>query len=115
MLEGIDGTDEPNIQHAILQLMRDGRIWSNAELKARLAKLLPLTDEDRKVGERPNEAVWENRVNNALSRSRGKSLYRKGHVTNEGHGLHRITPKGLAYINEDDLDADELLNDLLRR
>jgi hypothetical protein len=112
MLEDVNGTDELNIQHAILQLMRDGRTWSNAELKFRLAKLLPLTDDDKKRSpKRPNEAVWENRVNNALSPSRRSSLYGKGHAENAGHGQHRITAAGLAYINED-FDLDEIFNDL---
>jgi len=92
MLEDVNGTDELNLQHAILQLMRDEKVWSNAELKSRLGKLLPLTEHDRKRSpKRPNEAVWENRVNNALSPSRRSSLYGKGHVENAGHGLHRIT------------------------
>lgn len=115
MLEGIDGTDELNIQHAILQLMRDRSTWTNAELKSRLAKLLPLTEQDRKVGERQCESVWANRVNNALSPSRKSSLYRKGHVENVEHGHHRITGKGLAFINEDEIDLDDLLNDVLNR
>jgi hypothetical protein len=114
VLEDINGTDELNIQHAILQLMRDGKIWSNAELKFRLAKLLPLTADDRKRSpKRPNEAVWENRVNNALSPSRKSSLYSKGHVENAGHGRHKITAKGLSYINED-FDLDELFKGLER-
>jgi len=112
MLEDISGTDELNIQHAILQLMRDGKIWSNAALKSRLAKLLPLTDDDRKRSpKRPNEAVWENRVNNALSASRKSSLYSKRHVEKAGHGLHKITAAGLSYINED-FDLDELFKNL---
>lgn len=112
MLDDVDGTDELNIQHAILQLMRDEKIWSNAELKFRLAKLLPLTEHDRsRSSKRPNEAVWENRVNNALSPSRKSSLYAKRHVENAGHGLHRITAEGLTYVNED-FDLDELFKDL---
>lgn len=115
MLEDIDGTDEFNIQLAILQLMRDERIWSNADLKYRLARLLPLTAEDKKRSpKRPNEAMWENRVNNALSPSRSSSLYAKGHIENAGHGQHRITRAGLAFIN-DDFDFDQLLNEVERR
>lgn len=90
-------TGELEIQFAILELMKDRKIWSNAELKARLARILPLTPEDRGVGARANEALWENRVNNALSQSRASSLYAKDHVENCGHGLHRITESGLKF------------------
>lgn len=101
-------TGEREIQEAILELMKDGKVWSNADLKARLAKRLPLTPEDRSVGARTNESLWENRVNNALSPSRASSLYAKSHVANCGHGLHRITGDGLKFIN-DDWDPSDLL------
>lgn len=104
-------TGELEIQFAILELMKDRKIWSNAELKARLARILLLTPEDRSVGARSNEALWENRVNNALSPSRASSLYAKGHVENCGHGLHRITESGFKFINED-WDMDDLLGSL---
>lgn len=103
------GSSEIDIQHAILEAMLDGRVWSNAELKARLRKILPLTRDDMKVGERPNEELWENRVNNALSPSRSSSLYAKGFVQNEGHGCHQITERGRKYIQED-FDLDDLLS-----
>lgn len=80
--------------------MLDGAEWSNSQLKARLAKILPLTDADRGVGARPTEELWENRVNNALGRARASSLYAKGFVENCGHGVHVITPTGKAYILE---------------
>lgn len=101
-------TSEMEIQHAILELMRDGQVWSNAELKSRLAKILPLTEADRIVGARAAEQLWENRVNNALGRARGNSLYAKGFVVNEGLGRHRLTEEGRRYM-EDDLDIDALL------
>lgn len=91
-------TSELEIQHAILELLTDGNVWSNADLKARLAKTLPLTEADRGVGARPAEELWENRVNNALGRARTSSLYAKGLVENRGHGLHAITESGLVYI-----------------
>ena len=93
-------TGEAAIQHAILELMLDGRAWSNGSLKLKLALILPLTDADRSVGARPSEEVWENRVNNALGRARTNSLYAKEFVENRGHGLHKITEKGAAYIRE---------------
>lgn len=105
----VSKTSELDIQHAILEQMRNGRVWSNADLKRSLTKLLQLTDADVKVGERKNEELWENRVNNALSPSRASSLYGKGFVENCGHGLHRITEAGRRYINED-FDLDDLLN-----
>ncbi len=94
-------TGELMIQFAILELMKDRKIWSNSDLKVRLARILPLTPKDRSVGARKNEPLWENRVNNALSPSRDSSLYAKRHVENCGHGLHRITELGLKFITED--------------
>lgn len=92
-------TGELEIQHAILRLLLDGGIWSNADLKARLAAILPLTDADRGKGARPAEELWENRVNNALGRARSSSLYAKGFVENRGHGLHAVTEAGTKYLN----------------
>lgn len=100
-------TDELSIQHAILELMLDGKVWSNAELKARLVKILPLTAADRSVGQRPKEAPWENRVNNALSASRASSLYGKGHVASLGHGLRQISEEGRRFISGD-FDLSEI-------
>lgn len=93
-------TGELAIQQAILELMLDGQEWSNGQLKARLANILPLTDADRGVGARPSEELWENRVNNALGRARASSLYAKGFVENRGHGVHVITSAGRAYLLE---------------
>lgn len=104
-----DGIEELDIQFAILNLMKDRRIWSNADLKGRLAKTLPLSAHDReRAPKRTREARWENRVNNALSPSRGSSLYAKGHVENVSRGHHRITDLGYAFITgtlTDDLVA----------
>lgn len=97
----VNPTGELEIQFAILELMKDSRIWENTDLKAHLARTLPLTPEDRSVGERTTESLWEQRINNALAPSRKSSLYAKGHVENCGHGLHRITPQGLKFINDD--------------
>jgi len=103
-------TGELEIQHAILELMLDRKVWSNGELKARLACILPLTETDRGTGARSAEQLWENRVNNALGRARASSLYSKGFVENRGHGLHAITSKGVAYIT-DDVDLDQLADE----
>ena len=95
---------EIEIQHAILELMRDGKIWSNADLKQRLERALPWDANDLTASpKRPNERRWENRVNNALSQSpkRSASLYAKGHVENVGHGLHRITAGGSRFIDDE--------------
>ena len=101
-------TGELEIQFAILSLMLDGRIWSNADLKRHLRNSFAWTQEDMKVGARPNEYVWENRINNALSPSRRSFLYAKGHVTNCGRGLHLITDEGRKFITED-FDLDEII------
>ena len=104
-------TDELTIQQAILELMKDGRVWTNAELKKRLANALPWTPEELTASpKRPNEQVWENRVNNALSQTPGRprSLYGKGHVQNVGRGQHRITEAGVRCINNDDFTADDV-------
>ena len=95
----IDGSDEQNIQHAILQLMSNKGAWTNAQLKRKLKDILPLTQADREVGERENEELWENRVNNALGEARASSLYSKGFVQKIRHGHHRITQEGLDYIS----------------
>lgn len=106
-------TDEMAIQHAILNLMKDGRVWTNGELKRRLAHALPWTKHELgRPKDRESEYRWENRINNALSPSRSSSLYGKGFVENVEHGRHRITAKGLAFINEDDFTVDDLLIDV---
>lgn len=92
--------------------MADGRVWTNGELKQKLAKALPWTAADLAAsGPRPNEATWENRVNNALSPSRSSSLYGKCFVENVGRGEHRITAKGLRFISDEDPTLDELAAD----
>lgn len=99
------------IQHAILELMRDGQVWSNADLKDRLGSTLLLTEADRGVGARRAEELWENRVNNALARARASSLYSKGFVESCGHGLHVITEWGHRHV-EGDFGEDQLLAQL---
>jgi len=104
---------EIEIQHAILELMKDRRVWTNGELKHRLSTLLPWSDGDRKRSDkRPNEYLWENRVNNALSGSRPSSLHSKTMVESAAHGEHRITNHGFRYITED-YSADDILRDLI--
>lgn len=104
-------TDELSIQVAILEAMQDGRIWSNADLKEKLSDALPWTAEERSASpSRPREFLWENRVNNALSPSRASSLYAKRFVEKVGRGEHRITAKGLSFINDEDFSVDDLLN-----
>lgn len=89
------GIDERHIGIAILELMVDRRVWSNADLKRSLAFILPLSEHDReRANERECEARWENRVNNALSPSRPNSLSTNGFVEKVGHGLYRITDLG---------------------
>lgn len=110
-----DAVGELDIQHAILELMKDRRDWSNAELKQTLARTLPWSSDDLKASpKRPNERMWENRVNNALSSSRSSSLYRKGHVKSAGsRGNHEITLCGYRFIT-DDWSVDELLSEIDR-
>jgi hypothetical protein len=103
---------EINIQHAILELMKDRRVWTNAELKHRLKHSLPWSPADLKVGERPNEYLWENRVNNSLAGARRSSLRSKGMVESVGHGEHRITEHGYRYITED-YSVDDVLRDII--
>ena len=103
---------EIEIQHAILELMKDRRVWTNAELKHRLSTSLPWSEADRKRSDkRPNEYLWENRVNNALSGARRTSLHSKKMVESAGHGEHRITHHGYRYITED-YSVEEVLQDL---
>lgn len=97
----IPDVEESDIQHAILELMKDRRVWTNADLKGRLSRVLRLSSRDReRANRRENEARWENRVNNALSSSRSSSLYAKDHVESIGHGQHRITDLGYAFITD---------------
>jgi hypothetical protein len=112
-MAGATPVSELLIQDAILELMKDRRIWSNAQLKQRLAKALPWSPGDLAASvERPNERMWENRVNNALSPSRGSSLYAKGHVENGGErGTHKITEAGYRFIT-DDFSLDDLMREL---
>lgn len=102
------GTGEFEIKFAILELMKDQKIWSNADLRFRLKKSFDWSSEDLEVGARKNEYKWEIRVNNALGQGRKSSLYGDGHVINCGHGMHKISESGLKFINAD-FDAAELL------
>lgn len=102
-------TSEVAIQEEILRLMGDGRVWTNGELKQRLATALPWTEAELRASpKRPNERVWENRVNNALSKARTSSLYGKGFVDSAGFGEHRITARGLRFISDEDPTPEEL-------
>tara|TARA_R110001599_G_scaffold261569_1_gene461982 strand:- start:946 stop:1296 length:351 start_codon:yes stop_codon:yes gene_type:complete len=105
--------NEQNIQCAILELMRDQKVWTNAELKKALPRKINLTDDDMAVGVR-GEPLWLNRVNNALRQSTASSLYGKGHVENKSHGEHQITDKGLKFIH-DDFSMDDLMDALKSR
>lgn len=87
-----DRVTERQVQEAILQLMSDGRVWSNAELKEALPAILPLSASDRQPSNsRPGEEKWEELVNNALSPARGNSLQSKGLVNSAGRGLHVLS------------------------
>jgi hypothetical protein len=102
---------ELDVQHAILELMKDRKVWTNAELKQRLAHTLPWSEADRKISKkRPNEYLWENRINNALGDARSSSLHSKGLVEGVGRGAHRITDHGFRYIT-DDYSIDDVLRD----
>jgi hypothetical protein len=104
---------EFEIQQAILELMKDRCVWSNADLKHALRNALPWTEDDRKASKtRPNEFVWENRVNNALSPSRKSSLYGKNQVENTGHGLHKISVSGYSFIT-DNWSVQDILKGLI--
>lgn len=87
-----DRVTERQVQEAILQLMSDGRIWSNAELKEALPAILPLSGADRQPSNsRPGEEKWEELVNNAFSPARGNSLQSRGLVSSAGRGLHVLS------------------------
>jgi Mrr N-terminal domain len=108
----IEGVGELEVQFAILELMKDGKIWSNADLKHRLKSQLVWSEHDKERSPtRENEFRWENRVNNALSPSRKSSLYGSGHAVSAGHGLHQITENGKRFIN-DDFDLNDLMASL---
>lgn len=82
---------EGQVQAEILQLMSDGQVWSNAQLKRTLPDHLPLSPADRETAAfRPHEEKWEELVNNALSPSRGNSLHSRGLVESRGRGLHQL-------------------------
>lgn len=90
------------VQREILHLLRDGKPWTNAEIKRALSESLPLSAADRaKANFRPNEEKWEELVNNALAAARGNSLHAKGLVRSGGRGVHV-----LAGV-QDDEGADE--------
>ncbi len=98
---------EPQVQHAILSLLANGQIWTNARIKRELRKVLPLSPADLETANhRPNEAKWEELVNNALSPSRGNSLIAKGYVETVDRGHHRITDDGRRELKDcEELDA----------
>jgi len=84
---------ETDVQAAILKLLGNGEVWTNADLKKALSDILDLTPADRaRSASRPNEEKWEELVNNAMTRTgRSNSLYAKHLVTNVGFGRHRLT------------------------
>ncbi len=83
---------EAQVQEQILQLMSDGQVWSNSQLKEALPDHLPLSSADRAPAAfRPHEEKWEELVNNALSPSRSNSLHSRGLVESRGRGLHQLT------------------------
>src|SRR3546814_17018172 len=86
-----DLTTEAQIQEAILQLMSDGQIWTNAELKQRIPGLVVRSAGDRQRSpSRPREEKWEELVNNALPRAgSNNSLPASGLLVPEGVGHHR--------------------------
>lgn len=82
---------ESEVQQEILNLLADGNPWTNGELKSALKAILPLSPADcERANHRPNEEKWEELVNNALSPSRGNSLYGKGLIENVDRGVHRL-------------------------
>lgn len=82
---------ESEVQQAILKLLADGKPWTNGQLKSALKANLPLSPADReRANHRPNEEKWEELVNNALSPSRGNSLYGKDLIENVDRGVHRL-------------------------
>ncbi len=106
------GTGEFEIQFAILELMKDQKIWSNAELKYKLKASFSWTPEDLQTAKNRNEYRWENRINNALSPSRKSSLYGQHYVENHARGEHRITPLGLKFITNG-FEDQELLQSII--
>lgn len=107
----IDGSDEQNVQIAILQLMADRRVWTNSDLKKKIKFKLKLSSHDKERSQsRPMEVNWENRVNNALSPSRTNSLYASGRVKNCGLGKHQITDTGFKFVNEVDPSLEDLFS-----
>ena len=94
-------TEEREIQIEILRLMRDGKVWTNGRLKQLIGQefRLSLSDSSR-ANFRPNEAKWEQLVNNALSPSRTNSLHAQGAVERVGLGKHRITATGRALMDQ---------------
>jgi very-short-patch-repair endonuclease len=86
---------ETDVQAAILQLLGNGAVWTNAELKRALSNVLPLSAGDRQRSpSRPNEEKWEELVNNALARTgRSNSLYARGLVSKVGFGRHRLSDR----------------------
>jgi very-short-patch-repair endonuclease len=86
---------EADVQAAILQLLADGNVWTNAQLKQALSHLLPLSAGDRqRSASRPAEEKWEELVNNALTQSgRSNSLYARGLVSKVGLGRHQLADR----------------------
>jgi hypothetical protein len=83
---------EGAVQTAILNLLADGSVWTNAQIKKTLASILPLSPADRQQSSsRPAEEKWEELVNNALTQSgRSNSLYARRLVCRVGFGKHQL-------------------------
>lgn len=94
---------EGMVQREILNLLRDGNPWTNAEIKRALSATLPLSPADRaQANFRPNEEKWEELVNNALSAARGNSLHAKGLIRSGGRGIHVLAESGQTAPDDGD-------------
>src|SRR5690606_34349451 len=90
----------------LLVPLSDTKIWHIDDLRKWLEDYVPLTAEDRKpYPGRPNEEIWYDTLDNALSPSRSTSLTATGKVKRVDAGYYQITKHGLE-------EADKIIEHL---
>ncbi len=110
-----DRTAESEIRPEILDILMDGKIRSNAQLKKRIRETFSLMPGDKKrANERPNEEKWEELVNNALSPSRSNSLPATRLTEVVERGQHRITQEGREYVENEKRENEAIFDEVFK-
>lgn len=92
-------TPEAIIRYHILRLLDSGGWWTVERIVKEIDKLISFAAGDiRRSDERPNEAVWHQKVRNALAPSRTNSLTSQGYVKSPARDMYQITAAGREHL-----------------